>query len=80
VQQYNVTVRSFPDNLIAKAFGYHPKPNFGVENEAVLVNPPMVDFPAPASSPSSGALPAATAPAMTPPATPATTPPAAPAH
>ena len=79
VQQYNVTVKSFPGNLTAKAFGYQPKPNFG-ENEAILVNPPMVDFPAPASSPSSGALPAATAPAMTPPAAPATTPPAAPAH
>lgn len=80
VLQYNVTVKSFPGKLTAKAFGYHPKPNFGVENEAVLVNPPMVDFPAPASSPSSGALPAATAPAMTPPAAPATTPSAAPAH
>jgi LemA protein len=76
VLQYNVTVRSFPGILTAKAFGYQLKPNFG-ENEAVLVNPPMVDFPAPASSPSSGALPPATAPAMTPPAT---TPPAAPAH
>jgi LemA protein len=73
VQQYNVTVRSFPANLTAKWSGYGPKANFEVTNEAVIANPPMVDFPAPARGPSSGALPPATAPAMTPP-------PAAPAH
>jgi LemA protein len=73
VLQYNVTVRSFPANLTAKWYGYGPKANFEVSNEGVLVNPPRVDFPAPAAGPSAGALPAATAPAMTPPA-------AAPAH
>jgi LemA protein len=46
VQQYNVTVRSFPGNLTAMMFGYKPKPNFTVENEAVISKPPTVDFSA----------------------------------
>ena len=44
VQEYNVTVRSFPSNLTAKMFGYHEKPNFTVENEAAISKPPAVDF------------------------------------
>jgi len=50
VQDYNVTVRSFPSNLTAKAFGYQIKPNFQVDNEKALAQPPKVDFgqPAPA--------------------------------
>jgi LemA protein len=49
VQDYNVTVRSFPSNLTAKAFGYKTKPNFTVENERDISKPPAVDFgPAPA--------------------------------
>lgn len=63
VQQYNTTLRSFPGVLTAKAFGYQPKANFAVENEAVIAKPPTVDFsttapasaPAPASTPSSAA-------------------------
>jgi LemA protein len=56
VQNYNVTVRSFPGNLTAMAFGYKPKPNFTVENEAAISKPPSVDFSgspaaAPAASP-----------------------------
>jgi LemA protein len=53
VQNYNVTVRSFPSNLTAMAFGYKPKPNFTVENEAVIAKPPTVDFsgPPPAAAP-----------------------------
>jgi LemA protein len=61
VQQYNVTVRSFPGNLTAMMFGYKPKPNFTVENEAVISKPPTVDFSAPAAAP-------APAPATAPPA------------
>jgi len=54
VQDYNVTIRSFPSNLTAKWFGYGVKPNFSVENEAQISNAPAVDFaPAPASSSSS---------------------------
>lgn len=51
VQQYNATVRSFPNNLTAKVFGYQEKPNFSVSNEAEIVKPPRVDFgAAPASA------------------------------
>jgi LemA protein len=49
VQEYNVTVRSFPSNLTAMAFGYQAKPNFTVENEKDIAKPPNVEFgPAPA--------------------------------
>ena len=44
VQEYNVTVRSFPSNLTAMALGYKVKPNFAVENEKELSKPPKVDF------------------------------------
>jgi len=44
VQEYNVTVRSFPGNLTAMMFGFKVKPNFTVENEAVIAKPPAVDF------------------------------------
>ena len=51
VQAYNVSVRQFPNNLTAMVFGYKPKPNFTVENEAALSKPPSVDFGAPAAKP-----------------------------
>jgi len=44
VQEYNVTVRSFPSNLTAMVFGYKTKPNFTVENEKEVAKPPKVDF------------------------------------
>ncbi|WP_051952594.1 LemA family protein [Xenophilus azovorans] len=44
VQEYNVLARSFPTNLTAMAFGYDPKPNFSVQNEAEISRPPTVDF------------------------------------
>jgi len=44
VQDYNVTVRSFPSNLTAMAFGYKTKANFSVENERAISQPPKVDF------------------------------------
>ena len=44
VQDYNVTVRSFPSNLTAMAFGYKTKPNFTVENERAIQTAPKVDF------------------------------------
>lgn len=49
VQDYNVTVRSFPTNLTAMAFGYAVKPNFTVENERAISVAPTVDFSAPAT-------------------------------
>jgi LemA protein len=53
VQEYNVTVRSFPVNLTAKMFGFQVKPNFTVENEAQIATAPTVSFDtsAPAAAP-----------------------------
>src|SRR3984893_16053108 len=67
VQNYNITIRAFPDNLSARMFGYKPKPNFSVENEAAISKPPSVEF----GNPAGGTAPAASAPASTPPAAPA---------
>jgi len=47
VQEYNVTVRSFPSNLTAMLFGFKVKPSFTVENEKEISRPPTVDFAAP---------------------------------
>ena len=44
VQDYNTTIRQFPVNLTAMVFGYKPKPNFTVEDEARIQEPPNVDF------------------------------------
>lgn len=49
VQEYNVLARQFPTNLTAKMFGYAPKPNFTVQNEAEISVPPKVDFGTPAA-------------------------------
>jgi LemA protein len=57
VQEYNTTVRQFPTNITAMIFKMAVKPNFSVENEAVISAPPKVDFnkapaaPAPAPAP-----------------------------
>jgi LemA protein len=44
VEAYNVTVRQFPSNLTAMAFGFKAKPNFSVENEREISKAPKVDF------------------------------------
>ena len=44
VKAYNVLAREFPTNLTAKVFGYAPKENFSVANEAEISKPPKVDF------------------------------------
>lgn len=44
VQDYNTFVRSFPQNLIAKLFGYTVKPNFTVDNVEQIQQAPTVDF------------------------------------
>ena len=46
VQEYNVTVRSFPSNLTAMVMGYKEKPNFAVDNEKEISRPPSVGFDA----------------------------------
>src|SRR5260221_4462642 len=63
VQNYNTTVRSFPGNLTAMMFGYKPKPNFEVVNEAAISKPPTVDF----GGQPAGKPPPATTPAAPPP-------------
>ena len=54
VEQYNGLIRTFPNNLTAKIFGYKIKPNFTVDNEKTISTAPKVDFgtsaPAPAAS------------------------------
>lgn len=44
VQDYNVYVRQFPNNLTAKMFGYGTKPNFTVDNEKAISTAPAVKF------------------------------------
>jgi LemA protein len=44
VQEYNTTVRSFPSNLTAMAFGMEKKPSFTVENEKAISTAPKVEF------------------------------------
>ena len=55
VQDYNVTVRSFPSNLTAMAFGYKEKANFTVENEKEIAKPPTVSFEAAPAVPKAAA-------------------------
>jgi len=65
VQEYNVTVRSFPTNLTAKWFDFAVKPNFTVQNEAQISTAPSVNFDQPQP-------PAESPPAQPPAANPAT--------
>ncbi len=44
VQAFNGTIRRFPVNLTAMIFNYDVKPNFTVENEAVISQPPDRGF------------------------------------
>lgn len=55
VQTYNVTVRSFPSNLTAMAFGYKAKPNFAVDDEKAIANTAKVDFGKTSAKPTSEA-------------------------
>jgi LemA protein len=44
VKEYNIAIRTFPNNLTAGMFGYKPKPNFSVENEKEISKAPAVNF------------------------------------
>lgn len=44
VETYNISVRTFPNNLTAMVTGAKPKASFTVENEAQISNAPAVDF------------------------------------
>jgi LemA protein len=57
VQDYNVTVRSFPVNLTAKMFGFQVKPNFTVANEQQISTAPTVSFDTTAPGTPAGSTP-----------------------
>jgi LemA protein len=59
VQQYNTTLRTFPNNMTAKVMGYTPKANYTVANEAEISAAPKVEF----NTGSAPKLPAPAAPA-----------------
>jgi LemA protein len=58
VQTYNGTIRRFPVNLTAMLFNYDVKPNFTVENEAEIAQPPAVDFSTSPAQPTAEPAPA----------------------
>ena len=57
VEGYNVSVRTFPNNLTAMMFGYTVKPNFSVDNEKAISTAPKVDFSAAPQPPPATARP-----------------------
>ena len=63
VQAYNTYIRSFPQLITAKMFGYAVKPNFTVDNEAQISQPPAVKFGAQAPAPAPAPAPQQQAPA-----------------
>jgi LemA protein len=44
IKDYNVAIRSFPQNLTAMMFGYKTKPSFTVDNEKAISTAPAVNF------------------------------------
>ena len=48
VQEYNVSVRTFPNSLTASVMGWKTKANFTVEDEKAISTAPKIDFNAPA--------------------------------
>jgi LemA protein len=58
VQDYNVGIRTFPNNLTAMAFGYKEKANFTVDNEKEISVAPKVDFNVPPAAPAQTPAPA----------------------
>ena len=63
VQEYNVSVRTFPNNLTAMVMGWQTKANFTVEDEKSISAPPAIRFDAPAAPAVAAPAPAAPAPA-----------------
>jgi len=57
VQDYNTFLRQFPQLITAKLFGYQVKPNFTVDNEAQISQPPAVKFGSQAPAPAPQAQP-----------------------
>lgn len=44
IKNYNIAVRSFPNNLTAMMLGYQAKPSFTIENEKAISVAPTVNF------------------------------------
>ena len=44
MQDYNIAIRTFPNNLTAIVFGYKAKANFTVDNEREISTAPKIDF------------------------------------
>lgn len=44
VVEYNLDIRRFPGNLVAKTFGYRVRPTFSVDNEREISAPPRTDL------------------------------------
>ncbi len=44
VKEFNISVRTFPNNLTAMMFDYQTKPNFTVDDVQAISTPPTVDF------------------------------------
>jgi LemA protein len=59
VQEYNISVRTFPNNLTAMVMGWKTKANFTVEDEKAISAPPAIKFNAPPAAPATPAAPAA---------------------
>ncbi len=59
VQEYNISVRTFPNNLTAMVMGWKTKANFTVEDEKAISSPPAIKFNAPPAAPATPAAPAA---------------------
>ncbi len=56
VQEYNVSVRTFPNSLTAGVMGWKTKANFTVEDEKAVSTPPAIKFnAAPAAAPAQSA-------------------------
>ena len=51
VQEYNISVRTFPNNLTAMVMGWKPKANFTVEDEKAISSAPKIDFGGPKPAP-----------------------------
>lgn len=44
VKDYNISVRTFPNNLTAMVMGWKTKPSFTVDDEKAIAEPPKVNF------------------------------------
>jgi LemA protein len=49
VQEYNISVRTFPNSLTASVMGWKSKANFSVDDEKAVSTPPQIKFDQPAT-------------------------------